>query len=114
VVLEGNELHYLHPNTFSGLPNLQRLYLRYNPDLQIPTDRIFINSSSSTHLAISGCNVSSVSVETFANVSALEWLDLSNNSLNTVDINILRALPKLSTLYLDGNPLQCDCQLQEV
>jgi hypothetical protein len=51
---------------------------------------------------------------TVANVSALEWLDLSYNNLSSVDINILKALPKLSVLYLDGNPLQCDCQLQEV
>ena len=36
------------------------------------------------------------------------------NFLRTVDINILRALPKLSNLYLYGNPLHCDCQLQEV
>lgn len=51
-----------------------------------------------------------MSVATFANVSALEQFDLRG-----IDINILRALPKLSTLYLYGNPLlQCDCQLQEV
>jgi hypothetical protein len=55
-----------------------------------------------------------VSVETFANVSVLERLDLSYNNLSSVDINILKFLPKLSALYLYGNPLQCDCQLQEV
>jgi hypothetical protein len=55
-----------------------------------------------------------VSVETLANVTALERLDLSYNNLSSVDINILKALPKLSALYLSGNPLQCDCQLQQV
>ena len=65
-------------------------------------------------LEISYCNVSLLSVESFSNVSALNWLDLSYNKLRTVDINILPALPELSTLYLYGNPLQCDCQLQEV
>jgi len=109
-----NKLLYLQPDTFLRLPNLQLLYLFDNWALQIPTDRNFINSHSLTRLDISGCNVSSVSVETFANVSSMEWLDLSNNNLRTVDINILRALPKLSTLYLYGNPLQCDCQLQKV
>jgi len=58
--------------------------------------------------------VSSLSVETFTNISALERFDLSYNKLRTVDLNVLRALPKLSTLYLYGNRLQCDCQLQEV
>jgi hypothetical protein len=109
-----NKLQYLHPDTFAGLLNLERLNLASNPDLQIPTDRHFIVSHSSSHLAISFCRVSSVSVKTFANVTALERLDLSYNNLSSVDINILKALPKLSALYLFGNPLQCDCQLQEV
>jgi hypothetical protein len=60
------------------------------------------------------CNISSVSVETVSKVSAMKLLDLRYNKLGTVDISILRELPKLSTLYLYGNRLQCDCQLQEV
>jgi hypothetical protein len=56
----------------------------------------------------------SMSVETFAYVTGLEMLDLSQNNLRNVDINLLKAMPKLSTLYLYGNPLQCDCQLLEV
>ena len=55
-----------------------------------------------------------MSVQTFANLSALERLYLNSNNLRTVGINILRALPKLSELYLEGNPLECDCQLKEV
>ena len=109
-----NTLLNLHPDLFIGLSNLQSLILTNNPDLQIPTEHHFIISHSLTHLDLPGCNVSSVSVETFANVSALEFLDLSYNNMRTVDINILKALPKLSKLYLDDNPLQCDCQLQEV
>jgi len=112
--LGSNILLNLHPDLFVGLSNLQSLILINNPDLQIPTEHHFINSHSLSTLDISYCNVSSVSVETFANVSALELLDLSLNNMRTVDINILRSLPKLSTLYLDSNPLQCDCQLQEV
>ena len=55
-----------------------------------------------------------MSIEAFANVSALKWLNLKYNNLSSVDINIFRALPKLSALYLYGNPLHCDSQLQEV
>jgi hypothetical protein len=112
--LEGNELQYLHPDTFVRLPRLQHLDLTYNLDLQIPTDRQFINSHALKYLDMSDCYIYSLSVETFANVSALEWLDLSYNYLRTIDVNILKILPKLSALYLYGNPLQCDCQLQEV
>jgi hypothetical protein len=55
-----------------------------------------------------------VSIQTFANVSALRVLDVRYNNLRGVDINILKALPNLSALNVCGNPLQCDCQLQEV
>jgi hypothetical protein len=114
IYLERNKFQYLHPDTFLSLPNLQHLHLYSNSNLSIPTDRNFINSHSLLYLDISHCNVSSVSVETFANVSALEWLDLGYNNLRTVDVNILRALPKLSILYLNANPLHCDSQMREV
>ena len=112
--LNGNKLQYLHPDAFLRLPKFKKIHFYKNPGLHIPTDLNFIKSFSLSLLDISSCNFSSVSVETFANVSVLEWLDLSSNNLRTVDINILRALPKLSSLQLDGNRLQCDCQLKEV
>jgi hypothetical protein len=114
IFLNGNKLQYVHPDTFLGLQNLQYLSLYNNPTLTVPNDRNFINSHSLSHLDISNCTISSLSVETFANVSALKWLDLRENNLMTEDINILRSLPELTELHLHGNPLQCDCQLQEV
>jgi hypothetical protein len=112
--LQGNYIQYLHPDLFVELHNLETLLLSSNFALTLPTDRHFISSDSLTHLSIDDCSIRSVSVQTFANVTALEWLDLSINKLRTIDINMLKALPKLSALYLRGNPLQCDCQLQEV
>jgi leucine-rich repeat transmembrane neuronal protein 1/2 len=96
--LKGNQLQYLHPDIFIGLLKIQTLDLSNNPGLQIPTDSHLINSHSLKYLAISHCNVRTVSGETFANVSALEWLDLSYNNLMGLDISILKVLPKLSTL----------------
>ena len=104
--LGGNRLQYLHPDTFIGLPKLQQLYLSKNPGLQIPTDRNFINSHSLSHLGISHCNVSSVSVETFANLSALEWLDSSLNRLQQLDSAVFSGLVNLQYIGLRGNKLQ--------
>ena len=112
--LSGNKLQFLLPDTFSWLPKLVHLFLYKKPGLRLQTDRNFIKSHSLSYLHIASCKFSSVSVETFVNVRELEWFDLSYNNLRTVHINIMRALPKLSILYLYGNPLQCDCQLKEV
>jgi Leucine-rich repeat (LRR) protein len=114
ILLGRNKLQYVRPDTFLRLPNLNHISLQNNSDLQIPTDGHFITSHSLLSLDISLCNVSSVSVETFANVSALYTLILSENNLRSVDVNILKALPELTVLYLYGNPLHCDCQLQDV
>jgi len=112
--LEFNKLQHFHPETFVGLPYFAGLTLSFNYGLQIRTDHHFISSHYLKYLFISGCNISSVSVQTFAKVSALQLIDLGNNNLRNLDISILKALPKLSKLYLYNNPLQCDCQLQEV
>jgi hypothetical protein len=113
--LDTNKIGYLHPEVFINLPNLSILSLRGNQMLQIPTDGHFISSNSLTYLGIPKCNVSSVSFQTFAKLTALKVLDLSRNDIQSIDINIsTTVLPKLSALYLYDNPLQCDCQLQEV
>jgi hypothetical protein len=104
--LQGNQLQYLHPDTFLGLSKHQ--------GLQIPNDYPFFNSLILNALTKLGCNTSSVSVVSFANISALKVLDLLYNNLRSVDINILKVLPNLCAIYLGGNPLHCDCQLQEV
>jgi Leucine-rich repeat (LRR) protein len=98
--LAGNELLKLHPDLIVGLTKTESLYLDGNFYLQIPTDRHFITSLSLKCLSITHCNIVSVSVETFANVTALETLDLSYTYLSSMDINILKSLPKLSAMPL--------------
>jgi Leucine-rich repeat (LRR) protein len=107
--LNDNKIQYLHPDLFLHVLNLSSLYLENNPLMKIPTDRHFINSPSLRELYISNCNVSSVSVETSANVSGLELLDLSGNHMKDIDVNILTILPQLSTFYIYENPLECEC-----
>ena len=96
------------------LPNIQYVYPYISPGFHTQSDRKFINSHSLLQINKSSRNVCLLTVETSVKVIVLEWLDLSENILRTVDINILRALPKLSTLCLYGNPLRGDCQLKEV
>jgi hypothetical protein len=112
--LSENKIQYLHPDLFLNVSNLSLLHLDKNSMLKIPTDHQLINSPSLRNLYIPNCNVSSISVETFANVSGLKVLDLSGNHVEIINVNILTLLSKLSTFYIYENPLQCECQLQEV
>jgi len=68
---------------------LLHVYSYSNPGLQIPTDHSFINSHFLSTLDISLGNVSSLSVETFANTSAVQRLDMRYYNPRYVDINIL-------------------------
>ncbi|XP_021939816.1 chondroadherin-like, partial [Zootermopsis nevadensis] len=111
--LNTNKIQYLHPDSFLDALNLFSLHLDKNPMAKIPTDHQLINSQSLRNLHISNCNVSSVSAETFANVSGLETLDLSGNHLADIDVKIFAVLPQLSTFRIALNPLKCDCQLQQ-
>jgi hypothetical protein len=109
-----SKLQSLYPGTFRGLPNIRFIKLQANPGLRIPTDGPFIQSQSLTHLDISLCNISSLSGETFANLPALEWLDVTFNQLSTVDVAILTELPKLKLMLMFPNPIQGDCKLKEL
>jgi Leucine-rich repeat (LRR) protein len=88
--LEGNNLQYIHPQTFLYFINLQNLLLSKNPELDVPNKDIFIASASLIKLGMSGCGISSVSVETFALFTRLRWLDLSYNKLTTVQMSITK------------------------
>jgi len=101
-----NNLVHLDSAVFSGLVKLKYVNLSLN--------RLQYLHPQTFSLDKGNCHINSLSVETFSKVSAMESLDLRHNNLKTVDINILRALPKLYALYLYGNLLLCDCQLQEV
>jgi Leucine-rich repeat (LRR) protein len=79
--------------------------------LKIPIDHQLINSPSLRNLYIPNFNASSISVETYANVSGLKVLDLSGNHVEGINVNILTLLSQLPTFYIHENPLQCECQL---
>jgi hypothetical protein len=108
IQLDNNNIEYLHPDMFLNASHLETLNLSRNPLLKIPTDRHFISSPSLRHLDLSDCNIRSISVATFSNVTGLDEVELSENRLNNT------ILPQLSELLIYRNPLSCDCRLQQV
>ncbi|XP_069694842.1 uncharacterized protein [Periplaneta americana] len=112
--LSHNRLSTLHPDVFVHLTKLNYLYLNGNEELQIPSNSSFLNTLTVENLYISDCNVSCVTHKSFENATRVKVLDLRNNHLKTIDENIFRIMPRLTDLFLYGNPLECDCGLLEV
>jgi Leucine-rich repeat (LRR) protein len=81
IVLNYNELEYLHPDLFRNLDSLKLLY-------------IFRNL------------IKELDVKVFGNLVKLEILDLSSNKLEYLPKKLFENSRSLKTLYLDRNPIK--------
>uniref|UniRef100_F1KZE0 Protein slit n=1 Tax=Ascaris suum TaxID=6253 RepID=F1KZE0_ASCSU len=85
IIIRGNSLVSLQPETFCKLQGLIRLHLTDN---------------KLTSFAFNdGC------------LPSLKVLDLSQNQLVTVPMRLWDGLPVLNTIDISSNPLRCDCAL---
>ncbi|KAI1731504.1 leucine rich repeat domain-containing protein [Ditylenchus destructor] len=87
VILSGNELGYLHRDTFCNVKGLLRLKLDNN---QLATFDFDPDCLASLHM-----------------------LDLSGNRLRTIPATVWKDLPSLDSFDVSRNPLKCDCDLRE-
>nr|XP_057934054.1 amphoterin-induced protein 2-like [Doryrhamphus excisus] len=88
LLLFGNQIVHILPNTFSGLQSLAKLYLSGNKLTSLP----------------SGLGDGEGPLN-------LTFLDVSSNRLSSVHVHTLLALSQHGGIYLQGNPLVCDCAL---
>jgi hypothetical protein len=109
--LSENEIDYIHRDTFNHMKTLRLICLENNTNLKVPVDKPYLDVPTLDHLILSYCNITNLSAKTFQKTGNLTTLHLHGNNLETFDMDIPKALPYLSTLYLYQNPLQCDCQL---
>uniref|UniRef100_UPI0037E84DD3 amphoterin-induced protein 2-like n=1 Tax=Semicossyphus pulcher TaxID=241346 RepID=UPI0037E84DD3 len=89
LLLFGNQIIQINPGAFSDLHSLQRLYLSGNRLVAFPLGLYWEPGGPRN----------------------LTFLDLSNNRLSKVPVQGLLSLTKQSEIYLQGNPLVCDCAL---
>ncbi|XP_069696517.1 uncharacterized protein [Periplaneta americana] len=112
--LSDNKISHLDPDVFKLMPVLSLISLRDNEDLYIPTDKYFLNTPHVTTYMLSDCNIKSLSAISFELSPKVSSLRLENNSITTIDLEMLHSLPELRTLSLFGNPLHCDCDMRKV
>lgn len=89
LLLIGNQIGDIKPGTFRDLNNLQRLYLSANRLTAFPLG-LYEEPRAPRNLT---------------------FLDLTYNRLTKVPVQSLLALTHRASVYLQGNPLLCDCAL---
>ncbi|XP_053330208.1 leucine-rich repeat-containing protein 26 [Spea bombifrons] len=137
LILADNNLSGLRSLAFSRCPNLVHLDLSNNMIEDI-SRHAFQHLHHLAHLDLSGNHLTSISPEVFTPLSGLTTLNLGNNMISTLSGSTLEALVRLQSLYLhnnilvglnwrllknapslrelrlDGNPWDCNCQIQNL
>ncbi|KRZ24042.1 Insulin-like growth factor-binding protein complex acid labile subunit [Trichinella pseudospiralis] len=111
--LNNNRISRLHPKAFAALNNLQHLNLGWNPLLSIGTVEF---PAQLRYLGLTHARLKQIDNVYLSTLKHLHHLDLSFNGLKTIHATAVgestSTLPA-SIVYLDleGNPLDCSCQL---
>ncbi|XP_045776179.1 toll-like receptor 4 [Maniola jurtina] len=103
VDLSGNNISYVDPEAFLDSRGLLNVELQDNP-LDV-VEGPFLVSGTLQFLDISNCNISTINQQFFENVTSLTTLDLSNNPLRALESGVFDTLTSLETLKLN------DCKL---
>ncbi|XP_036126950.1 matrix-remodeling-associated protein 5 [Molossus molossus] len=114
-----NKVRVLTAHTLRGLGSLLRLHLDHN-QLEFIHPQAFRGLTSLRLLHLEGNHLQLLHPATFATFSFLDSFRLSNirhlylaeNRLSSLPADLLRNMPLLETLYLQGNPWACDCGLR--
>ncbi|XP_022117604.2 carboxypeptidase N subunit 2 [Pieris rapae] len=104
VDLSGNNITYVDPETFLDSRGLLNVELQDNPLGVI--EGPFLISGTLQYLDISNCKISSINPVFFTNITSITTLDLSNNPLISLDAAVFDNLTSLETLKLN------DCKLK--
>ncbi|XP_077157221.1 nephrocan-like [Paroedura picta] len=62
-------------------------------------------------LDLKGNNIQRIQEQELKNLGQLQVLNLRNNKITALDHGLLKHLPRLRHLYLEGNPWNCTCAL---
>ncbi|XP_053932274.1 amphoterin-induced protein 3 [Cuculus canorus] len=112
--MSSNRLHAVETHYFNALVSLEELLL-YNNHIKRVDENAFARLSGLRKVYLSWNNLTTFpfhSVQGLGNYS-LRTLDLSSNSLSSIPVKELAALPEniRNGLYLHNNPIRCSCQI---
>ncbi|KAG8195728.1 hypothetical protein JTE90_002989 [Oedothorax gibbosus] len=102
----------LGDDAFANLANLTRLFIR---DTQISELKrsMFPPVSKLIAMHFSGNQISSLPDDLFTNMPDLRGVDFSNTNVVTLPESVFgRIMPQLGVLYLEGNAVNCNCEMK--
>ncbi|XP_068566343.1 toll-like receptor 13 [Cebidichthys violaceus] len=102
------QLLSLHKDTFTYTPRLQTLDISSN-DLTDLSPELFYPIQGLLSLSISRTSLQSLDFLIEANLTKLEFLQARRNQYSVVSEKVIKSLPALVYLDLQGNSFTCDC-----
>ncbi|XP_070560780.1 toll-like receptor 2 type-2 [Ptychodera flava] len=102
---------YFPWSIFTKLSKLKVRKLKDNRIEKIPPD-IFANCTHLTHLDLSLNTIASLDSIPCKGLHNLETLELQQNAIATIESKFFEQLPKLKKFYLNGNKYNCSCSFK--
>ncbi|XP_049875597.1 connectin-like [Pectinophora gossypiella] len=116
--LRNNKLTMIGNLAFSDLWGLKELMLDHNA-IEYVSERAFGGLTQLRKLTLAGNKLKTFYEDILEDVRSLIVLDLRDNLVETISYDTIRPVVEndkalSSVVYLDGNPLHCDCRLSWV
>ncbi|XP_077577889.1 LOW QUALITY PROTEIN: toll-like receptor 21 [Stigmatopora nigra] len=109
--LRNNQISYIAVDAFDDLTNLYFLSLEKCCVVNIELKPgVFKNLRMLSRLSVQNAGFRTFSREVFGNMTGLQTLELNHNAMQTIEVDLLEALPQLEYLDIRSLPLLCTCQ----
>ncbi|KAM3860372.1 toll-like receptor 13 [Diretmus argenteus] len=102
------QLTSLHPYTFNYTPQLCTLDISSNELIDVSA-HLFSPIQKLESLYMSRTNLRSLDFFLHANLTKLEFLQVRKNAFSVISEDVVKSLPALMYLDLQGNSFTCDC-----
>ena len=103
--LSGNNLTYIHQDTFQHNRKLYWLSLADNKLFTLPSEGVFIYLISLRFLDLSSCSVTDISYNIFKDIKNVKYLNISHNQIRNIKQGTFELLKELRCLDISFNSL---------